>query len=229
MPAPKKKSKKKNKKKNNPNNKKKQTQQNKGKNNKQNKKNTSKQQKNAIDCQGFVHTTIGATEHDTVQSITNKIPHWAILRGSFIYLYSDKNTSNATLYDVIDVSHYVSLNDYTCDNHFVITFFKENHERLNKTKTGSLSDLCFFFKYEESARRWYRILLKTIQLTNTIKKNSSSQNNNNSNVIHNGWCLINNQLLFMELRINNKLFIYNINLSNKKKILTIKLDNYKNI
>eukprot|EP01084_Bolivina_argentea_P116029 206244_1 len=205
MPAPKKKKKKKN----NSHNKKQQHNQNNKSKKTQSKKTTSKQQENRIDYAGVIYTI----------EATDDIPYWGVLRHSLIYIYSDKNNLQTIPYDVIDVSLYYSVKLFTLPDRFAISFVKDDKSLNDRSENVAIdmAGLNFGFKNEVNHQKWYQILLKTMQYANIIKNNSPKQNNYENNIIHNGWCLFNNTLSFMELRINYKLFIYNNNKQNRKK------------
>eukprot|EP01084_Bolivina_argentea_P017799 33207_1 len=110
----------------------------------------------------------------------------------------NKNCSDTTPQDIINVSHYFSIKQLKDGLTTGIALCKES-DRMSDWKY-------FFFKNEVNKQQWFRILLKALKVSNNLKQNSNQY-------------VYNNQVLFLELRINNKLFVYNSNLSNKKKIM----------
>eukprot|EP01084_Bolivina_argentea_P134966 237913_1 len=148
------------------------------KSNKTNVKHTTKKQENKTNCEGrikiFNSTYVG------------------VLRGYLIYLYTRHVSSTTIPYDIIDLSHYFSVDKFRYGLDSVgldsvgLELFTECSQPCAKKGTCNPNHLYILFEIESNYQQWYNMISKTLQLVNTIKKNTIKQNDNDFNIIHNG-------------------------------------------
>eukprot|EP01084_Bolivina_argentea_P175478 303872_1 len=156
-------------------------------------------------------------------------PFWGVLRGPIISLYSQRSQRNNLPYNTQNISQYVSIKKYNMTSgEFGLLLLKENDKAASDQFTNIVDQTLswYYFKNEQNCIKWMKSMQKVIEY---IQKNKNKSCAVKYAVVHCGWSVRKNQVVFMALGNDYNLYIYDHNLSNRKLLEVMSLKQFDNV